>query len=59
MRTQIEQWKHDVWDKQDEIDPSNEEHLWTSLALGYFIGLGESIEEAEESVRMAAEEGLI
>ena len=59
MRTQIERWKKDVWDKQGEVDPDNEEHLWKSLALGYFIGLGMSIEDAEESVRMADKEGLI
>lgn len=58
MRTQIEQWKEDVWDKQEEVDPDNE-YLWTSLALGYFLGLGMSIEDAEESVRLADKLGLI
>ena len=58
MRTQIEQWKKDIYDRVDEIDPCGD-HLWRSIALGYFIGLGLSIEEAEDSVRMADEEGLI
>jgi hypothetical protein len=52
MRTQIEMWKEDVWDKQDEIDPEKELY-WNSLALGYFLGLGLSIEDAHESVREA------
>lgn len=59
MQTQIERWKQDVWDKQKEIDPDNEEHLWKSLALGYFIGLGMSITDAEESVCEASKQGLI
>lgn len=59
MLTQFESWKRDVYDKADEIDPSHEEHLWKSLALGYFIGLGLSIEHAEESVRIVDKEGLL
>jgi len=58
MRTQIERWKKDVWDKQDEVDPDSELY-WRHLALGYFIGLGMSIEDAEDSVRLADKEGLI
>ncbi len=58
MLTQIERWKQDVYDKAEEVDPHSEE-LWSSLALGYFIGLGMSIEDAEDSVRMADKEGLI
>ena len=59
MRTQIEAWKQDIWDKQDEVDPDNETHDWESLALGYFVGLGMSSEDAEESVKLADKEGLI
>jgi hypothetical protein len=59
MLTQIESWKRDVWDRQSEVDPDNETHDWRSLALGYFIGLGLSIEHAEESVREASKQGLI
>ncbi len=59
MRTQIEAWKKDVWDKQAEVDPDNETHDWGSLALGYFIGLGMSVEDAEDSVRLADKAGLI
>jgi hypothetical protein len=58
MRTQIEKWKIDVWDKREEVDPDNELY-WSHLALGYFIGFGMSLEDAQESVRMASEEGLI
>jgi len=53
MLTQIEQWKQDVWDKQKEIDPDNELY-WNSLALGYFLGLGLSIDDAHDSVRDAS-----
>jgi len=58
MQTQIERWKQDVWDKKDEIDPHSE-FYWYSLALGYFLGLGLSIEDAQDSVRMIDKEGLI
>ncbi len=59
MLTQIERWKKDVWDKQTEVDPDNETHDWESLALGYFIGLGLSIDDAYDSVREASKQGLI
>ena len=58
IQTQIELWKKNVWDKQEEVDPGNERD-WADLALGYFIGLGMSIEEAEDSVREASKQGLI
>jgi len=58
MRTQIESWKADVWDKQTEVDPDNELY-WSHLALGYFLGLGLSPEHAAESVREADKQGLI
>ena len=58
MRTQFESWKEDVLDKHEEVDPDNELY-WSHLALGYFIGLGLSIEDAQDSVRFAQQEGLI
>ena len=58
MRTQIEKWKKDVWDKQKEVDPDNELY-WSHLALGYFLGLGLSIEVAQEAVREADKQELI
>ena len=58
MRTQIEQWKHDVWDKQKDVDPDNELY-WESLAYGYFLGLGLSVDDAHESVREESKQGLI
>lgn len=56
--THIEKWKHNVRHKWEEIDPHSEE-LWGSLALGYFLGLGLSPEDAADSVREADEQGLI
>ena len=58
MRTQIESWKADVWDKREEIDP-DDDLLWSHLALGYFLGLGLSNEDAHDSVREASKQGLI
>ena len=58
MLTQIEQWKRDVWDKQDEVDPEGELY-WSHLALGYFLGMGLSLEMAQDSVRLADKQGLI
>lgn len=58
MRTQFESWKEDVLDKHEEVDPDNELY-WSHLALGYFIGLGLSIEDAQDSVRLADKQGLI
>ena len=58
MLTQIERWKKDVWDKQEDVDPDNELY-WESLAFGYFIGLGLSIDDAYDSVREASKQGLI
>ena len=58
MRTQFESWKEDVLDKQEQVDPENELY-WSHLALGYFLGLGMSIEDAQDSVRLADKQGLI
>lgn len=58
MRTQFESWKRNVLDKSSEIDPDNELY-WNHLALGYFIGIGMSIEDAKDSVREASKQGLI
>jgi hypothetical protein len=46
----VEAWR-DLRDNHgDDVDPG-EEHLWQSLAYGYFLGRGCSIEEAD---RLAA-----
>lgn len=58
MRTQFEQWKSDVRDKWEEVDPHSEED-WQSLAYGYFLGLGLSIEDAKDSVRLAEKQELL
>lgn len=41
----VKRFKQDVWDKADEIDPSDEE-LWVSLAYGFFLACGIGIERA-------------
>lgn len=58
MQTQIESWKEDVWDKRDGVDP-DQDLYWSHLALGYFLGLGLSIDDARDSVREADKQGLI
>lgn len=58
MQTQIESWKEDVWDKRDGVDP-DQDLYWSHLALGYFLGLGLSIDDARDSVREAMKQGLI
>lgn len=58
MRTQIETWKRDVWDKQAKVDPDNELY-WSHLALGYFLGLGLSVDDAHDAVDEADRKGLI
>lgn len=40
-------WKNEVYNNVDEVDP-NEEFYWKSLAYGFFIGKGLSLEEARE-----------
>jgi hypothetical protein len=57
MKTQFEQWTsvRDMW---EDIDLYSEEN-WHSLALGFFLGLGLSIEDAKDSVRIADKQGLI
>ncbi len=58
MRTQIESWKQDVWDKRTEVDPDDKLY-WGSLAFGYFLGLGLSIADAHNAIEKINEEGLI
>lgn len=42
-------WKLDVVDRSDVVDPVSE-HDWRSLALGYAIGKGMSIEQAQDFI---------
>lgn len=37
------EWKQDVYDRSDRVDPENGED-WYSLALGYALGKGHSPE---------------
>ncbi len=43
-------WIHYVYDNASEVDPGNEYH-WTSMAIGFFIGYGFSVDEAHELCR--------
>ncbi len=58
IQTQIELWKKNVWDKRKDVDP-HDELYWESLAYGYFLGLGLSIDEAHDSVHEASKQGMI
>lgn len=58
MRTQIETWEQNVWDKRTKVDPDNELY-WSHLALGYFLGLGLSVDDAHDAVDEADRKGLI
>ena len=39
-------WRTEVFDRGEDIDP-NDEHLWSSLALGFALGRGATIEQAQ------------
>lgn len=66
----LRQWKDDVFDKVDEIDP-DDEYIWTgggrdgpglaskSLAIGYFIGKGQSPKNADRLMEMANARGWL
>lgn len=54
----VEVWKRGVFDKADVLDPGYE-HDWRSLALGFALGNGHSIELAEEFVRILTGKGLL
>jgi hypothetical protein len=45
----ITSWKELIYDKVDEIDPEYE-HLWKSIALGFAIGRGYTLEQAHEFI---------
>ena len=42
-------WIQCVYDNATTVDPSGEWH-WTSMALGFFIGYGFSVDEAWELI---------
>ena len=46
MKTLYEAWTEQIYDKGTEVDPSNE-YCWKSLAVGFALGWGTSIPEAE------------
>lgn len=41
----IKKWKENVYDKEQEIDPDQEQD-WRSMAIGFALGCGYSTEEA-------------
>ena len=51
-------WKEKVHDRASEIDPINLE-LWRSIALGFALGLGYPLAEAQEFVRVIHKEKLL
>lgn len=54
----IEGWTKAVYEKVDIIDP-NFRHDWTSLALGFAIGAGYTIDLAEQFVSTLEARGLL
>lgn len=55
-RTQM--WKTVVYDKADIIDP-NYTHDWRSMAMGFALGTGYTIDMAEQFVNTLQRKGLI
>ena len=51
-------WKEQVFDRAEEVDPNNEMD-WEDLAIGFFLGLGQSVEQAEELLSAVIEWNLI
>jgi hypothetical protein len=51
-------WKESVYDNVDEVDPGYEE-LWSSLALGFALGAGHTVEDAKKFVSHVSCRGLI
>ena len=45
-----EQWKQDIYDRADEVDPSSEMQ-WQDMAFGYAIAKGCDFDQAEEFIR--------
>jgi len=41
MKKLTEEWKKDVYDRSNDVDPENKED-WYSLALGYALGKGKT-----------------
>jgi hypothetical protein len=54
----IATWKERVFDKHNEVDPSAEE-LWSSVAIGFALGLGYKPEQARELMWSINNAGLL
>lgn len=54
----LQSWKRDIFDKADDVDPENE-YIWDGVAIGYFIGKGQSIESAYRLMRLISNKGWI
>ncbi len=55
----VSNWKEFVYDKADILDPNNDRHDWVSLAFGFALGTGYTIELAEKFVDVVSSKGLI
>ena len=54
----IKRWEFSVRKISEDIDPSNT-HDWLSLCYGYMLGLGLTIDEANECVGECFERDLL
>ncbi|MCK5609493.1 hypothetical protein KAR91_46900 [Candidatus Pacearchaeota archaeon] len=54
----VSNWKEVAYDKADILDPDNS-HDWRSLALGFALGAGYTIELAEQFVNIVSSKRLI
>ncbi len=62
IKEMIKAWKDQIFDKVDEIDcdgTASAMIVMSDLALGFFIGCGATIEQAENLCRLADKQGLI
>jgi len=57
LQVLIDQWVDDVYN-HSEIDPENN-YCWESMAIGYYLGKGHSIKQAEFLVRKLKMDGKI
>lgn len=51
-------WKEKVWDKEQEIDPNQEED-WGSMAVGFALALGFTPEESYKFMFKLSEKGIL
>jgi hypothetical protein len=54
----VQFWKEKVYEKENEIDPGQEED-WRSMALGFALALDYTPDEAEKFVNEIGSQGLL